>query len=414
MGRLTSVSVRTAKPGRHADGDGLYLLVKPSGARSFVLRIQQAGRRRDIGLGSAESRAREPSAADDIAILQRRVLTLAEAREKASILRRLSRAGHDLIVERDRDRRAIPSFKEAAIACHSELKAGWTSKHDKAFLASLEEHAFSHLGSLRVDQIEASHVRDALAAIWQEVPVMARKVRQRIGAVLNFARSKGWRSAEAPGRSVTLGLSRQARAGNFAAMPYVGVPAFVADLRSAAPTTGRSALLFVILTAARTGEVRAARWADIDLAAGTWNRPAETMKSREPHTVTLNEPAVALLKGVGAAAKSGLIFPGKGSAPLSDMTLTKILRDAEQPFTVHGFRSSFRDWAAERMPSIPDAVAEAALAHVVPDKVVRAYKRTAFLEMRRTLLDAWGRYVDGESAKVVRLPTARSRAGGVA
>lgn len=384
MGSLTALQVKRAKPGRHGDGDGLYLLVKPSGARSWLLRIQRDGKRRDIGLGSVAA------------------LSLAEAREKAADLRKHALNGRDPVVERDRDRRPPPTFKEAATAAHEALKDGWAPKNAAAFLSSLEDHAFPAIGHHRVDAIEASHLRDMLEPIWLKLPVMARKVRQRAGTVLNFAKSKGWRATEAPGRSVTVGLPKQPSGGNFRAMPYADVPAFVAATRAKPDTAGRLALLFQILTVARPGEARGARWKQIDLKKREWKRPADLMKGANapPHTVTLNAPAVALLEGLhdrDAPKSDALIFPGKGAAMLSDMTLSKVLRDAHLPFDPHGFRSSFRDWAAEQMPHIPDPVAEAALAHVVPDKVIRAYKRTTFLQMRRELLEAWGAYSTGSS-----------------
>jgi integrase len=167
-------------------------------------------------------------------------------------------------------------------------------------------------------------------------------------------------------------------------------------------------LQFLILTAARSGEVRSAKWSHIDLEGKVWNRPADLMKNRIAHTVTLSDPAIAVLKRAALLRTTEadcLIFPGKGDKAISDMTLTKVLRDAKKPFAAHGFRSSFRDWAAEQMPMMPEAVAEAALAHVVPDQVIRAYKRTSFLDMRRQLLDAWGRYVEGED-NIVRLAMA--------
>ncbi|MEG3149257.1 integrase arm-type DNA-binding domain-containing protein [Sphingomonas sp. ZT3P38] len=375
MGILTAISVRNAKPGRHGDGSGLYLLVRPSGARSWVLRIQRHGKRRDIGLGSIAA------------------LNLAEAREKAAELRKHALNGRDPITERDRDRGPIPTFREAARAAHNDLKSGWTPKYAAAFLSTLEDHAFGLLGSRRIDMIDAALVRDMLAPIWTRIPCTARKLRQRVGTVLNYAYSKGWREHEAPLKSVTLGLARQASAGNFAAMPYSEVPKFVATIVNKPATTGRDALMFLLLTAARSGEVRTVRWSHIDLESATWNRPADLMKNRLAHTVTLNQQAVDLLRRKFAHASpdpGDLIFPARDGKTLSDMTLTKVLKDAKVPFTVHGFRSSFRDWAAETMPKIPDPVAEAALAHVVSDKVIAAYKRTTFLALRRQLLDAWG------------------------
>lgn len=380
MAKLTVLAVKNAKPGRHGDGAGLYLLVKPSGAKSWLLRVQKDGKRRDIGLGSLAA------------------LSLAEAREKAAELRKHALNGRDPIAERDRGNRPTPTFREATKETHEALKSGWVAKNAAAFLTSLETYAYPRLGNLKVDTIEASHILTVLTPIWTAKPELARKLRMRIGQVLNFSHSRGWRTAEAPNRAVSVGLPKQPKGRNFSAMPYADAPGFVADLQSAAPTSGRRALLFLIFTAARPGEVRFARWGQIDFAKRDWNRPASIMKEREPHTITLNGPALALLEEIkgGRTPKSDdLIFSAPRGKPLSDMTLRKVLRDAGLKFDAHGFRSTFRDWAAERMPAMPEAAAEAALAHVVPDKVIRAYRRTKFIEMRRTLLEAWGKFVMG-------------------
>ncbi len=383
MGKLSALGVKNAKPGRHGDGEGLYLLVSATGAKSWMIRVQRDGKRRDIGLGSLAA------------------LGLADARTKAADLRKHALNGRDPIEERDRDRRPTPTFKDAVKATHEALKAGWSAKTAADFLTSLETYANPVIGNLKVDTIEASHIRDLLAPIWTRVPETSRKVKVRISSVLNFAHSKGWRPTEAPRKSVTVGLSKQAKGGNYAAMPYADVPAFALELREKVPSVGRDALLFQILTAARTGEVRSAKWAHINLKTGEWQRPAAMMKNRETHTVTLSPPALSLLQRRMAERKSkpdDYVFPSAKGGVISDMTLSKVMKDAGQPFTPHGFRSSFRDWAAERMHDIPDAVAEAALAHVVPDRVVRAYKRTQFLELRRKLLDAWGLFVSGTDA----------------
>ncbi|WP_374297744.1 tyrosine-type recombinase/integrase [Sphingomonas sp.] len=400
MGKLTALSVKNAKPGRHADGLGLYLLVKPTGARSWLLRVQVDGQRKDIGLGSVDSTSRVGTGTTPspivIPILQKKVLTLAEAREKAALLRTAAKSGLDPIAERDRERRKVPTFKEAAEATHTALKSGWSEKTATVFISSLKNHAYPAIGAMRVDQIDSGHIRDMLAPIWTEIPDMARKVRFRVGKVLDFAKSKGWRTSEGPRKSVTVGLAKQAQGGNYAAMPYGEVPALVAQLNAATPTKGRQALLLTILTAARSGEVRSAQRKHIDLDKAEWNRPPEVMKTRTAHTITLSKPAVELLKQIfeeGGHKPDDLVFPNSKGERLSDMTLAKALRDAGHAYTVHGFRSSFRDWAAEKMPETPDAVAEAALAHIVPDKVIRAYKRAKFLDMRRELLEAWGLFV---------------------
>lgn len=223
-------------------------------------------------------------------------------------------------------------------------------------------------------------------------------MRQRIDKVLNYAHSMGWRPTEAPHKSVSAGLPRQPKGSNFAAMPYAEIPALVRRLRAEAPSQGRSALLLLIFTAARPGEVRNGRRGQVDLTTGDWNWPAEMMKERLVHTVTLNNPAVELLEQLkleGEPDPGTLFFANRDGNPISDMTMNKVLRDAGLPFDAHGFRSSFRDWAAEQMPEIPDPVAEAALSHSVPDDVVRAYKRTSFIALRRTLLRAWDEFLTG-------------------
>lgn len=388
MAKLTALKVKNAKPGRHGDGAGLYLLVSDSLAKSWMLRVQASGKRRDIGLGALSD------------------LGLEEARDKARELRRVARAGGDPIAARDKREVVPPSFKDAAEACHAALAPGWAVRHAKAFLSTLQLHAFPKIGALRVDSVDEKDILSVLSPLWQTKPAAARKMRQRIGVVLDYSKGHGWRDTGAPRDSLRPLLAKQERSGNFASMPYEEVPAFVAGLEAGADTAGRLALLFTIYTADRSGETREAMWSQIDLDAAEWNRPASIMrKTGKAHTVTLSPEALAVLeraKRLRTSAKDCLVFPGTGGRKLSDATMAKLAKGTG--YTVHGFRSSFRTWAAERMPSIPDPVAEAALAHVVPDAVVRAYKRADFMEMRRTLLDAWGRYVAGSSGKVVQLP----------
>jgi len=420
MGKLTATTVKNAKPGRHADGEGLYLLVKPTGARSWLLRVQFNGSRRDVGLGSADLAPRKAPVAGsdsdplhDIPILERRLLTLAEAREKAAILRRLAKAGRDPVAERDKDRRTSRTFKDAAEAYRKTMAGTWTKAHASRFINSLTEHAFPQLGAKAVNQIDAAAMRDALAPIWTTMPVTAGKLRQRIAAVLNYSNSEGWRPTEAPLRALSFMLGDRPVGGNYPAMPFEEVPGFVAELEADTETMGRLALRFLIFTAARSGEVRKTTWAHIDLEGRLWNRPADLMKGKnaKAHSVTLNDQAIAVLKQAaeqgGTKPDAPVFLSSKGQA-LSDMTISKIMRDKGLDYVPHGFRSSFRDWAAERMPSIPDPVAEAALAHKVSDKVVAAYKRTTFIELRRQLLDAWGLFAGGQGAKVVQLASARA------
>ena len=390
------------------------LIVKPSGARSWVLRVQADGKRRDVGLGAVEPEGgpkkvrgtcpagNGPDSAqghdnplDAVPLMLRRSLTLAEAREKAAVLRKLAKAGANPVLERDRERRKVPTFAEAVTEAHTALASGWSDRTASAFKASLLEHACPSLGALRVDHIGAAEIIAALAPIWTGKPVMARKVRARVLQVLAFAKARGWRTQPLPdARELRSGLSVQQRGGNFAAMPYRDLPAFVVEQSELPATAGRLALLFTIHTAARSGEVRAATWDQIDLEGKTWTRPAAIMKSRIAHTVSLNDAALAVLaRAKPLTGGKGLIFPGsRPGTQLSDMTLTKVLRDAGQACTVHGFRSAFRDWAAEKMPTMPAMVAEMALAHRVGTATEQAYLRSDLRDMRRQLMEAWGNF----------------------
>ncbi|AKM06116.1 transposase [Pelagerythrobacter marensis] len=363
-------------------------MVSPTGAKSWVLRVSvKGGKRRDIGLGAVSD------------------LSLEEAREKSRKLRKVARVGGDPIAARDKRETAPPSFKEAAQAAHEALSPGWSDRHAGAFLSTLKLHAFPKIGGLRVDSIDEKDLLTVLSPMWSRTPSAARKMRQRLGVVLDYAKGMGWRSTGAPRDGLRPLLSRQAKAGNFASMPYQELPPFVSKLEVGPETMGRLALLLTIYTAARQGETRQTLWSHIDLEAGEWRRPGSIMKNGEPHMVTLSPQALAVLeraKALRTCSRDSLVFPGKGGAPLSDMTLAKMVRPLG--YTVHGFRSTFRTWAAERMPSVPEAVSEAALSHTIPDKVIRAYNRAKFKDMRRALLDAWGRYAAGQSGDVVQLP----------
>lgn len=390
MGKLNATQVKALRePGRYQDGDGLMLNVGKGGSKSWLLRLQSGGKRREYGLGSL------------------RDVSLAEARELAAGIGKKLRAGVDPLAEKRAALATVPTFRQAANEYHAEHRRGWKNgKHQAQWLATLESYVFPALGDMAVDAIIGPHIRDVLAEIWLEKPETARRVRQRIGAVLDYAHAKGWRSSEAPMRSLGKGLPRQPKKdGRFAAMPFAEVPAFLGTLGERF-SYGRLALSALILTAARSGEIRGATWNELDLEAATWTVPAERMKAGKVHIVPLPPAALAIFEKAATLklAASEHVFPGqKRGKPLSDMTLMKIMRDAGQPFTVHGFRSSFRDWVAEET-NYPGEVAEAALAHAIPNAVERAYKRTDFLEKRRGLMDAWGTYCDGAAGgNVVRL-----------
>lgn len=379
MPSLTALQVKNAKPGRHADGRGLYLMVRESGSRSWVFRSQVDGKRQDYGLGPVSK------------------LSLAQARSEAAALRNRIQNGEAARPKREVVvRPMVPTFGEAARACHAAIKSGWANKrHSDSWLSSLEKHAFPVLGDIAVDQIGSPAVRDTLAPIWLAVPETARRVLQRIGTVLDYAHLQGWRPHEAALRSVPKGLPRQPVDENhYAAMPFADVPAFMTMLRALPDTAGRDALLFTILNAARSGETRLATWSEIDLVPATWTIPANRMKMKRQHVVPLSAAAISVLRRRHPLRlhDDGLIFSTHGARPLSDMTMTKVVRDLGlADTTVHGFRSSFTDWAAEKT-NTPKEVVDKALAHKLVDRVEAAYRRTDFFERRRRLMMTWAQF----------------------
>ncbi len=389
MAALTALRVSKAKPGVHYDGKGLFLRVSPHGAKSWILRVQQNGRRRDFGLGSLDW------------------VTLGDARAAAARLRADIKSGAESI-DRASQRQAVaarvsvPSFEKAARECYAALESGWDDKRKKNWLTSLENHIFPRIGKRAVDVIDSAMVRDALAPIWLEIPDTARRILQRITAVLDFAYIKNWRSEETSLRTVSKGLPRQTDRGrHFEAMAYADVPAFVRRLVDEPATITRDALRFLIYTAARSNEVRGATWDEFDLDKAIWSIPAPRMKARIAHQVPLSPQAITLLRPYWAARRSdtALVFSIKGTKPLSDMTLSKALRAMDVgKATVHGFRSSFTDWSSERT-NFPKEVADKALAHVVPDKVEAAYRRTDFFAKRRKLMIAWSKFLHGVPAR---------------
>ncbi len=385
MGNLTAMKLRHLKdPGRYSDGGGLILVVKQSGKASWIVRVQAQGKRQDIGIGGYPD------------------VSLIEAREQAMTIRRQTKAGVDVLAERRKEQDKIPTFREAATRVHEEHKKGWKNgKHQAQWLTTLERYAFPHFGNVLVSEVQVSHIRDALIEIWLDKPETARRVRQRIGAVLDWSFVKGYRSTEAPMRSISRGLPRQPKkTGHFSAMPFSELPNFMRKLRSRA-SVGSVALELLILNASRSGEVRHARWNEFDFTRKLWTIPGARMKMGRDHIVPLSAQAIDVLERAKSFRidSSDLAFPGqKRRRPLSDMTLLKILRDAGTSYTVHGFRSSFRDWVAEKT-SYPGEVAEAALAHAIPNKVEAAYRRTDYLDKRRKLMKDWSAFCCGDGRK---------------
>jgi integrase len=407
VGKLTAIAVKAAMatPGTYQDGDGLFLKVSSKGAASWKLRLQHDGKRRDIGIGSAK------------------LVTLAMARDKARELRMAVKVERrDILAERKDAVSAKVTFRDAAIQYHAENEGGWKSKtYARQWLAALENYAFPKLGNETTGAITAADIITTLNPIWQDIPETARQVRNRICAVLDYAHAKGWRSSEAPSGNGSLkagrGLPRQVKEQvHRKAMPYVEIPSFITALQRK-HSYGRLALELLILTGVRSQEARLATWGEFDLEAGLWAVPADHMKRAKAHIVPLSRAALSVLNRAAALrlAGSDFVFPGVNGGAMSDMTLLKVLRDAGEPYHVHGFRSAFTDWAANE--GFPDAVVEAALAHKTPDAVQAAYRRTTYLGTpdnpgeRVRLMEAWGTYCASASraAKIVPFPSANLR-----
>lgn len=391
VAKLTALKVsKLSKPGRYGDGAGLWLQVSRSGTKAWILRYMLHGRAREMGLGPLHT------------------VSLADARLRAREARTKLLNGVDPIDERLQNRLRMRAdaarrvtFRAAAEQFIAAHEAGWrNAKHAAQWSASLEAYAFEVIGEASVAAIDTPHVMQVLEPIWREKPETASRVRGRIEAVLDWAAARRLREAENPARwrghldKLLPPRSKVRTVRHHPAMAFTDVPRFVSELRAKNGISAR-ALEFAILTAARTGEVIGAMWPEIDLDAGVWTIPRERMKSGREHRVPLSPRASAIIKALPAVKGDGHVFPGgrKGSG-LSNMALLELLRDMRGPgLTVHGFRSSFRDWAGETT-AYPREVAEAVLAHVIGDRAEQAYRRGDALEKRRGLMIEWAAYLD--------------------
>jgi integrase len=386
---LTAVGIRALKkPGRYADGNGLYLKVTESGAKRWELRTVVRGKRCDIGLGGLK------------------LVSLAEAREVARKYRAIARSDGDPIAEKHLGRRVVPTFKEAAETVHNEHAKAWkNAKHSDQWISTLKAYAFPVFGDHRIDQVQTPDILKALTPVWLAKPETARRVRQRIKTVLDWAKAAGFRSGDNPVDDINKALPRQPdRRGHFAALPYAEVPAFVRRLHEDEPTSASLAFEFLILVAARTGEVLDAKWSEIDLDQATWTIPARRMKAGREHRVPLTSRCLELLgQAKLLAAGSEYLFPGRSNKkPMSNMVLLMILRRLQSDCTVHGFRSAFRDWASERT-NFAREICEAALAHIVKDKTEAAYRRGDLFDKRRDLMAAWANFLCSADATIIPL-----------
>jgi integrase len=377
---------KAKRPGGYADGHGLYLRIGPTGARSWVFRYRKSGRLHDMGLGGLHT------------------ISLADARLAALDLRKRRMVGEDpLAAKRQakaRDRVAdakIMTFTACAEAYMADHKKKWKNPvHAAQWPASMRNYVYPVIGKLPVQSVDTGLVMQILQPIWSDKPETATRVRGRIENVIDWATALGYRKGENPARwrghldKLLPAKSKIHRVEHHPAMPYREIGAFMAELRQQR-SIGARALEFTILTAARTDEVLDAPWDEINFADRIWTIPAERMKAEKEHRVPLSDAAVAILEQMREIRSSDFIFPGR-NGPLSNMTMLALLRRMRPgDLTVHGFRSTFRDWAADET-NFPAEVAEMALAHAVGDKVEAAYRRGTMFQKRRQLADAWGRY----------------------
>lgn len=388
---------RLTKPGLHFVGGvpGLALQVSDSGSRSWVLRVMVGGRRRDMGLGSYAQSG----------------MTLARAREAALAARASIKRGVDPIEESRAARSALISerasaktFKQCAIAYIAAHESTWrNAKHRWQWSATLEQLAYPVIGSMLVGDVQKEHVLDVLRPIWHERNETASRLRGRIELVLSYAMQAGYRPEGLnPARwkggldKLLAAPSKVAKIEHYAALPIGDMGNFMARLRTV-EGTGARALELAILTAARSGEVRGATWAEIDLEGGMWVVPGSRMKAGREHRVPLSTAAVSLLKSLPRVEGQDKVFPGRSGGVVSDMTLLAVLRRMKVPAVVHGFRSTFRDWVAERT-AFPGDLAEMALAHTLTNAVEAAYRRGDMLDKRRRMMEEWAKFCATPSA----------------
>lgn len=399
---LRAKQIETAKPGSRpyklSDARGLFLLVTPTGAKHWRWKFRLGGKERQASFGSYPD------------------VSLAEAREKMEEARKLVKDGRDPVAERRakaQPRARVVTFRELAERYIEGREDDWKNpKHRQQWRNTLATYAYPEIGNMAVNEIETSHVEKLLLPIWREKPETASRVRGRIEMVLSYAKTLRLRTGENPAAwrdnlvNTTLG-KRKRQVSHHAALPWQDIGGFMAKLRDQAGI-GARALEFTILTAARSGEVRGAMWREVDVQAATWTVPAGRMKGSREHRVPLSDAALAVLVAMRPFQRDedSLVFPGSqpGKA-LSDMTLSAVLRRMGRgELTVHGFRSTFRDWCAEET-ACPREVAEAALAHTLRDKVEAAYRRGDLLDKRRKLMADWAAYCGSvqTAGKVVQL-----------
>ena len=384
--KLTATFVKQTKAvGRHCDGNGLYLVVEPSLAKRWIVRLTvKGGRRTDMGLGSAQ------------------LVTLAEAREQALLARKQARQGIDPVAARQAATVKMPTFEEAAVRVHRErLPTFKNPKHAAQWIQTLRTYAFPLIGHRPIRAVQTTDIISILGPIWLTKPETASRLKQRIVQVLDWAKAHGYVTGDNVAGAVHQVLPRQPAAkGRFAAIPYQELPEFVRSLRNGAGSDAvKLGLELIILTALRTNEVQGGKWSEVDWQDATWTIPAQRQQKKkvpEPHVVPLSPRCMEVLVALRAlAGDSGYMFPGnKRDKPISNMTFLMALKRLGREETVHGFRSAFRTWVDEETDFSSD-IAERCLAHTIKDKVEKAYRRGDLLQKRCQLMEAWAHYVSG-------------------
>jgi integrase len=404
---LSAVEVNRLKtPGLYAVGGvaGLALQVAPGGSRSWVLRALVAGKRRDMGLGGFPD------------------VTLAMAREKAREQRLVIDQGGDPILARKEAKSALRAtaaaartFSECATAYIDAKSAEWSNpKHRQQWVNTLEEYAAPVIGDMLVRDVALPHIMRILEPIWTTKTETAARVRGRVEAVLDWATVRGYRDGENPARwrghldKLLAAPAKVAKVQHHRALSVDTVGEFMAALR-AERGLGARALEFAILTAARSGEVRGATWAEIDLEKALWVVPAARMKAGKEHRVPLSPAAIALIQSLPKVHGTNLVFPSSKSTPLSDMTLTGVLRRMGVDAVPHGFRSTFKDWASERT-NYPAEMSEMALAHTISDRVEAAYRRGDLFDKRGRMMADWAEFCSTPAPGGKVLPLKKKRA----
>lgn len=397
LNKLSAIqAAKITAPGRHSDGGGLYLFIDPHGRRRWIFMYARDGKRTELGLGGG------------------RDLSLANARTEATKLREILATGGDPKVERAKDDH-IPTFGEAADTYVEAMAPSWrNAKHSAQWKMTLTKYAKPMRGK-PVNKIDTQDVLDVLQALWKRTPETAERLRGRIENVLDAAKAKGHRAGENPARwrghlDQLLPKRQRLSRGHHTALSYDAMPDFMTGLRGR-PAVAARALEFAILTAARSGEVLGAQWDEIDMEKKVWIIPATRMKAAREHRVPLSPRAFEIVEAMAMLGSAGHVFPGpKPNKPLSSMAMAMLLRRMKAEITVHGFRSTFRDWASETT-GFSHEVCEMALAHTIANKAEAAYRRGDLFDKRRKLMEAWAGYCASfKEGKVVPLHSAKTAA----